>query len=99
MAEYGLDISHHRSRVVTWEIVIGADLILTMECGHAEAMRFEFRKKKHQVYQLTEVVGPPYDIDDPFGRGQARFRVTAQEIVEILERGFDRIMALVDVTA
>jgi protein-tyrosine phosphatase len=96
MAEYGLDISQHRSRVVTWEIMMAADLILTMESGHAEALRFEFRKMSHRVYQLTAMVGWPYDIDDPFGQGISRFRVTAQELAEILEGGCERIMRLAD---
>lgn len=96
MAEYGLDIRQHQSRVVTWEIMMGADLILTMESGHAEALRFEFRKISQRVYQLTEMVGRPYDIDDPFGQGLSRFRVTAQELAEILEAGCERIVALAD---
>jgi protein-tyrosine-phosphatase len=99
MAEFGLDISQHRSRVVTWDIIMQSDLILTMEGGHAEALRFEFRQKSHQVYMLTQVIGPPYDIDDPFGHGLSRFRGTAQEIAEILERGCDRIIALAEGSA
>ena len=42
MASVGMDISHHRSRVVTKEILNDADLILTMEEGHKEALRAEF---------------------------------------------------------
>lgn len=94
MSELGLDINQHRSRVVTWEIITGADLILTMEAGHAEALRFEFRKKSDQIYQLAEMVGLPYNIKDPFNRGLTRFRETAQELAEILEGGFDRIIEL-----
>jgi len=94
MADYGLDISHHRSRVVNQEIITGADLILTMESGHAEALRFEFRAKRDRIYQFTEMTGLPYDIDDPFGQGLARFRETAQELANILETGFDKILEL-----
>ncbi len=96
MSEYGLDISQHRSRVVTPEVMKGADLVLTMEAGHAEALRLEFQTKRHQIFQLTEMVGLSYNIDDPFGKGLASFRETAQELVEILAGGCDQIMMLAD---
>lgn len=94
MAEYGLDISQHHSRVVTFEVLLDADLILTMEAGQAEALRFEFPQKSDRIFQLTEMVGQSHNIEDPYNQGLSHFRVTAQEISQILENGIDRILAL-----
>lgn len=94
MLERGLDTSAHRSRVITDEIVRKADLILAMESGHVEALKFEFWFKGDKIYLLSEMVGPPYDIDDPYGRGIERFEATARELALILVNGIDRIFEL-----
>ena len=53
----GLDISNHRARMVDEDQMNQADLVLTMEVGHAEALRAEFPKQAHKVYMLTEMTG------------------------------------------
>jgi len=94
MLERGLDTSTHRSRVITTEIVQKADLILAMESGHVEALKFEFWNKEDKIYLLSEMAGPPFDIGDPYRRGIKRFRATAQELDEILENGIEKILEL-----
>ena len=94
MLEMGLDTSKHRSREVTPEIVQKADLILAMESGHVEALKFEFWNKEDKIFLLSEMAGPPYDIRDPFRSGIKRFRATAQELEEILENGIEKILEL-----
>jgi protein-tyrosine phosphatase len=96
MLELGLDTSSHRSRAISDEIVRKADLILAMEGGHVEALKFEFLYKKDKIYLLSEMAGPPYDIDDPYRRGIEHFKATAQELVLILEDGIDEILELVN---
>jgi protein-tyrosine phosphatase len=96
MQARGLDISSHRSRVVTWEIMMNADLVLTMEGGHAEALRFEFRKKRDRIFLLSEMVGLPFDIDDPYNKGIKEFEGTARELEDILEKGISKIIQLAD---
>jgi len=91
MSERGIDMRSHRSRVVTEEIIGSADLILTMEQGHKEALQIEFRPHKEKIYMLTEVVGPAYDIPDPYGRGMEAFQETAQELEAIIEKLVDML--------
>jgi protein-tyrosine-phosphatase len=91
MAERDFDIRSHRSRVVREEIIASADLILTMEQGHKEALQIEFPQQKENIYMLTELVGPPYDIPDPYGQGLDAFQETAQELETIITKGFDEI--------
>jgi len=94
MLARGLDISAHRSREVTLDIIQEADLILGMERGHVEALRFEFQFKEGKIHLLSEMAGPPYDIEDPYRRGLARFETTVQELEGILENGMDQILEL-----
>jgi len=94
MAALGLDTSRHRSRVVTTEIMEKADLILTMEQGHKEALRIEFPTKKSKTFLLTEMISPGYDVDDPYRRGAEKFEETATEIERLIENGLDKIIVL-----
>jgi protein-tyrosine phosphatase len=94
MAARGLDTSLHRSRVVSTEIMTKADLILTMEQGHKEALRIEFPAKKSKIFLLTEMISPGYDVDDPYRRGAEKFDETAAEIDRIISQGLDKIITL-----
>jgi protein-tyrosine-phosphatase len=95
MAELGIDIREHRSRLVTEKIVENAALILTMTRGHAEAIRAEFPEHKHRVFLLSEMVGYGYDIEDPVGGTLLDYEETAQEIEALIETGYDRMMQLI----
>lgn len=93
--EYQLDLSYHRSRVVTEETLNEADLILVMEAGHKEAITHEFPGTNGRVYLLTEAAGKlPADISDPYGRKQAPADEVASEIVALIDEGYEQIVAL-----
>lgn len=94
MRERGLDISSHRSRVVDSRLLSEVDLVLTMTLEHAESLRAEFPGAARKTFRLTEMAGPPYDVSDPYGRSQAHYRRTADELEDLVGRGFARIVAL-----
>jgi len=95
MAQRGICISDHRSHDLTPEDVQGADLILTMERGQAEAISLEFPQHAHKVHLLSEMIGRHYDIRDPYGGSLDEYRQCAGEIERLIEEGYPRIMQLV----
>jgi protein-tyrosine-phosphatase len=95
MAQRGIDISDHRSHDLTSGDVEGADLILTMERGQAEAISLEFPQHAHKVHLLSEMAGRHYDIRDPYGGLLVEYRQCAAEIERLVEEGYLRIMELV----
>jgi protein-tyrosine-phosphatase len=96
MAELGVDIRAHRSRLLTEEIMEEAALVLTMTHSHAEAIRAEFPQHRRRVMLLSELVGFGYDIEDPVGGSLLDYEETAQEIEAIIETGYGRMMQLID---
>lgn len=92
MAVRGIDIGSHRSRVVSSDMVKSADLILTMEKGHKEALQVEFPEKKGQIFLLTEMVGQSQDFADPIGKPLEAFEQAADDLERILEKGFVEIL-------
>jgi len=95
MKERGIDISAHVSRIVTKEIIDSAEIILTMERGHKEALAIEFSHKQAQILLLTEIIGAGYDITDPYGRTLQDFKETSIELETIIEKGIDEILHFV----
>ena len=96
MAELGIDIRKHRSRLLTKRIVENSALILTMTQSHAEAIRAEFPEHKNRVFLLSEMVGYGYDILDPVGGSLLDYEETAQEIEALLEAGYEQIMQWIE---
>ncbi len=96
MRTWGLDTSFHRSREVNKELMESADLILTMEAGHKEALKIEYPEQSAKIWMLSEIVGSPYDIPDPYMQGQEKFQETARELDHLLDKGLERICRLAD---
>jgi len=90
-----LDIKSHRSRQVNAVLLSQSNLVLVMEAGQKEALQFEFPKDREKIYLLSEVTdGIPYDIPDPFGPDSGTHQEIANELYEIIRRGFENICKL-----
>jgi len=94
MVERGLDISDHRSRILTARDVEEADLILVMAQSHREAIEVEFPQARGKTYLLSEMAGRSYDISDPGGAPLAVYRRCADELENLIEKGYERIVEL-----
>ena len=95
MAEKGLDISRHRSRQVTGEMLQDFNLILTMEVGQKEALQVEFPTLARRVFLLSEMAGRVEAVEDPYGSSIADYQEAAKQMDAILEKGMLRIIGLV----
>jgi len=94
MEEKGIDIQDHRSQIVSNELLQQHNLVLTMEKGHKEALQVEFPQWADRVYLLSEMIGGSFDIDDPYTRKIDDYRVTADELDQLLSDGFEKICQL-----
>ena len=79
MAERGLDISGHRARQLTQELIFDADLILVMEAGHKGAIDDMDPTARGKIHRLCE--GQKLDIPDPFRQERSAFE-TALGMIE-----------------
>jgi protein-tyrosine-phosphatase len=94
IAELGLDLRDHKSRIVTREMVAAFNLILVMEPGQKEALQIEFPEVASRTFLLSEMIGLSFTILDPVGGEIEGYRATAREIDQILTEGLVRIDTL-----
>lgn len=94
LSKMGIDISRHRSRMVTEGLLKNASLVLVMEKGHKEALHYEFPAFKSRIFLLSEMCGIEADVHDPVGGTLSDFEATIRDIQELIDQGFPRIMEL-----
>ena len=94
MGRHGFNINDHRAAMVKDHHLREADLVLTMEDGHAEALRAEFPAQAHKVFLLTEMIGRTYNIPDPYGGPVEEYQRMYEGLVEVIDGGLERIIAL-----
>ena len=90
--ERGRDLSGHRARQLTRPIVEGADLILVM--GDRHLQRVLELGGEGKAYLLTDYAshgGDVHGVTDPFGSDLETYRITYDELEEVVRRAFDRL--------
>lgn len=92
--EYELNLSFHRSRLISNEIIAEADLILVMEVGQKEGILHDYPSADGKIYLLTEAAGKPaVDIPDPYTTTASGEEV-ALDIIRLIDEGYDKIIEL-----
>jgi protein-tyrosine-phosphatase len=94
--ENGLDLSGHGARLLTRELVRGADLILVMS-GHHHARVAELGGED-KVHLLGAYAGrdeSQTEVSDPFGSDLAAYRATFAELQELIGAVVSRVAGTV----
>jgi protein-tyrosine-phosphatase len=92
----GIDLSAHRARMVTREMVEGADLIVVMEGRHCDAINRIAPGAAARIILFGELDGTREDpdIEDPIGGDRAAYERTKNELEGLVARLIDRIAEL-----
>ena len=80
MRERGLDISAHRARQITPDLVHAADLVLVMEAGHKRAIDANEPVARAKIFRLGE--WQDRDIADPYRQPREAFEAALEDIDE-----------------
>ena len=88
MKDYGIDLSGHRAKNITPELLEEADLILTMTIFHMMGLSQHFGDK---VYTLCGYAGEDGDIPDPFGGDDEEYKECAKKIYQALLKVAEKI--------
>ena len=90
--EHELDLSNHRARLLTRELVEQADLILTM--GRSHVARAEVLGGAGRTQLLGEFAGrdgPSAEVRDPFGGELEQYREAYRDLASLLAAVAERL--------
>lgn len=81
MKKYDIDLSLHRTKPLTEELIDMADIIIVMTDAHKMLIE---NMAKDKVFTLMEYANGEGDISDPYGGDVEEYEETAQEIYDAL---------------
>ena len=85
MLEQGFDLSAHRARLLTRELVDGADLILTMARSHLGRVReLGGGARAHLLGEYAGRDGDRAEVKDPYGADLEQYRETYRDLLEMM---------------
>jgi protein-tyrosine-phosphatase len=92
--ERRIDLSHHRARLLSQEIVADADVILTMGPPHLERVcELGGEGKAHLLTSFAGGTTSMRPINDPYGGDLEMYRSTFEELEREIRKIFDRLAA------
>ncbi len=92
--EQGVDLSSHRARLLTRELVSSADLILVMSRHHAvRVAELGGADRVHLLGDFAGRSGTAAEVTDPFGGELHDYRVTLTELRELIDGVVTRLAA------
>jgi len=83
VAERGLDLSRHRARQLTPELIRAFELVLVMEAEQQRAVESILPSARGRVHRIGRWGG--FDVPDPYRRDRAAF----ERALTLIERGID----------
>jgi protein-tyrosine-phosphatase len=92
--EHGLDLSGHRARLLTRELVQGADLILTMARHHrARVHELGGDGRTFVLGEYAGLSGEEAEVSDPFGGDIEIYRTTYSQLDGLVRDALARVLA------
>ncbi|MDD4335090.1 MAG: low molecular weight protein arginine phosphatase [Desulfotomaculaceae bacterium] len=87
----GIDMSDHRSTMLTAKKMREADLILTMTRGHREQVNSFYSGHEERVFTLADFAGHGGDVPDPLGQTLETYRECARKLEEMIIRALAKL--------
>jgi protein-tyrosine-phosphatase len=93
MREQGIDISRHRSTLLRKELILEADLILTMTISQRDYLLEQFPAEAIQIFTLSEYIGDASgEVMDPYGQDLEAYRRSLTQIKFLVDRLLHKII-------
>ncbi len=87
LADLGADLSPHRSRSATMEMLLWADHVFAMTASHAYALASLPRAPAPRLLSPQD-----NDVPDPIGGGLADYRTCAEQIIQCLQQRLPELL-------
>lgn len=98
MREYGIDLSCHRSSMLTHDMINDADLIVTMTDSHRHHIGSMMPAALKKTRNLLEFAQKEGNISDPFGGSEKIYEDCFSEMKVALDNLFLEVVGKIDGT-
>lgn len=95
LAERGIDLTKHRSRVFDVDFVQHDALLLCMEQAHVEWLQHVYPQLVGNLHTLSDMSYQQGDVPDPYGGSLDAYRHMVNEVTFLIEAGLPRIIELI----
>lgn len=92
--EHGRDLSKHRSKTTSPQLIIDFDLVVVMEEAHKAELRSLYPGIANRIFTLRELTGGSGDFEDPVGGTLEEYRKTYSELKTLLRQALPEILSL-----
>ena len=89
--ENGLDLSGHISQPVTEDILLSADLALTMTNHHKSRLLNIYPDCSNKIFTICEYTGTNGDVSDPFGGDKQEYEECFGQLRGLIEKLAEKI--------
>jgi protein-tyrosine-phosphatase len=91
--EHDLDLSRHRARPLTRELIDGSSVVLTMSRHQkTEAESLGGKGRVHVLGEFAGESGPAAEVADPFGADIDVYRATFEQLQRLVELAAERFV-------
>lgn len=84
-SEFGVDLSEHRSKPATEELVRWSDAVLLMDVYNYRHFRQDFGDQADKAFFLGAFADGEYEIIDPHGDDLAKYRAVYDDVVRSVD--------------
>jgi protein-tyrosine phosphatase len=92
MLERGIDLSAHRARVLTRELIDESDVILTMARSHlGRARELGAGARAHLLGEYAGRTGRETEVPDPYGADLDQYREVYRDLVDLMPAVLTRL--------
>lgn len=91
--EHGLDLSGHRARLLTRDVIRESDRIFTMARHHRVRVdELGGEGKAHVLGEYAGLTGPEAEVSDPFGSDIDTYRATFNDLEGLITQAANRLL-------
>jgi L-threonylcarbamoyladenylate synthase len=89
---FSIDLSGHRARPLTIDLLNEASRVVTMTTAQKDALRRGFPGHRDRIFTIGEMAGEPqWNVSDPYGGDLRQYEETAALLASLIEKLIDRL--------
>ncbi len=89
--EHGIDLSGHRARQITPQLLADSDVVLAMTRSHADTLCLAMPQYKEKIFTLAEYAGESGDVRDPYGGDEFVYRVCFEQMQRLIQKILEKL--------